>query len=210
MRRSVWIIAAAVVVAAGVIAVAASGSGGKKTTTTSTSTGGSAIAEVRPVTVVGTRLPSVPSSGHDPAVGATPPELHGQTFDGQPFDVSNDGQPKIVLMVAHWCPHCQREVPLLANYFRGNGLPAGVRIVTVATDTKSNLSNYPPSAWLSRAGWPVPVMADEARSTAAAAYGLNAFPYFCAIDAKNQVVKRTTGELTLGQFLTLVSLARGS
>jgi uncharacterized protein (DUF1800 family) len=29
--------------------------------------------------------------------------------------IANDGKAKVVLFVAHWCPHCRREVPLLAD-----------------------------------------------------------------------------------------------
>jgi hypothetical protein len=29
------------------------------------------------------------------------------------------------MFVAHWCPHCQREVPRVADYLKTQGLPAG-------------------------------------------------------------------------------------
>jgi cytochrome c biogenesis protein CcmG, thiol:disulfide interchange protein DsbE len=186
--RTVWIIAATVVVAAAIIAIAAgSGGSGKKVTTGPT---------------------TFARSGADPARGTAAPELLGQTFDGQAIGVTADEEPKVVMMVAHWCPHCQREVPLLAQYFHRSGLPQGVRIVTVATDTNPNAPNYPPSTWLSQVGWPLPVMADDAGYTAAKAYGLSAFPYFVAISAQNKVVVRTSGELTLSEFNTLVQAAR--
>ena len=203
--RTVWIVAAAVVVAAAVIALVAGG-GGHKTTAGSGSTG--AIAEFRPVTVTGSPLAALPQSGPDPARGLPAPELRGQTFDGQPVTVTADGEPKVVLMVAHWCPHCQREVPLLAKYFQTNGLPKGARLVTIATDTNANSPNYPPSAWLARVGWPLPAMADDAGCTAARAYGLSAFPFFCAIDAQNKVVLRVTGELSTAQLEQVLNAAR--
>jgi cytochrome c biogenesis protein CcmG/thiol:disulfide interchange protein DsbE len=211
--RTVWIIAATVVVAAAIIAIAAgSGGSGKKVTTGPTTAGqattGQPVAQTRPVTVRGTALPTFARSGADPARGTAAPELLGQTFDGQAIGVTADEEPKVVMMVAHWCPHCQREVPLLAQYFHRSGLPQGVRIVTVATDTNPNAPNYPPSTWLSQVGWPLPVMADDAGYTAAKAYGLSAFPYFVAISAQNKVVVRTSGELTLSEFNTLVQAAR--
>lgn len=216
--RTVWIIAAAVVVAAAVIAIAAGSGGGKsKTTTGQTTTGqttkgqttkGQAVAETRTVTVRGTALPTFAQSGPDPARGTDAPELIGETFDGQAVGVTADEEPKVVMMVAHWCPHCQREVPLLAQYFHRSGLPQGVRIVTVATDTNPNAPNYPPSTWLSEVGWPLPVMADDGSYTAAKAYGLSAFPYFVAISGQNKVVVRATGELTLPEFNALVQAAR--
>ena len=199
--RAIWIVAVAVVVAAAAIALAAGNSGHKAKTASN-------IAENRPVTVTGTPLPRFPASGQDPARGQAAPELRGQTFDGQPVTVTADGEPKVILMVAHWCPHCQREVPLLAQYFRANGLPQGVQLVTIATDTNPNSANYPPSAWLSRVGWPLPAMADDGSFTAAAAYGLSAFPFFCAVDAQNKVVLRVTGELSIAEFTQVVNAAR--
>jgi hypothetical protein len=80
--------------------------------------------------------------------------------------------------------------------------------VTVATDTNPNSPNYPPSAWLSQVGWPLPVMADDTSFSAAKAYGLSAFPFFVAVSAQDKVVIRASGELSLGQFNGLVQAAR--
>jgi thiol-disulfide isomerase/thioredoxin len=97
------------------------------------------------------------------------------------------------MFVAHWCPHCQREVPLLAKWLKG-GQPAGVELYSVATSTSAQQANYPPSAWLAREGWTVPVLTDDEASGAAQAYGLTSFPYFVFIDSSGKVVQRMAGE----------------
>ena len=152
--------------------------------------------ETAPVTVGGTPLPAFPESASaaDPAVGKAAPGLRGTNFDGKPVVISADGKPKLVMFVAHWCPHCQREVPLVAKWLKGGGAPAGVQLYSVATGTSPQQPNYPPSAWLAREGWPPPVLTDDANSTAAQAYGLTSYPYFVFIDAGGKVVKRMAGE----------------
>src|SRR5882724_816468 len=200
-----WIgVAALVIVLAGAAILSSSGSDKKKDTSTA------GVEETRPVTVTGTALPELPQSGDDPAVGKEIPEAKGQSFDGTPVDIRNDGRPKLILFVAHWCPHCQREVPLLTDYLKSHKLPGGVDLYTVATATNSTRPNYPPSAWLSKVGWKAPTMADTDDGKAATAFGLNAFPYFVAVDGSGKVVARTTGEITTDEFAALAAKSLGN
>ena len=180
------------------IAVAASRGGG--------SNAAAGTEQTRPVEVTGAPLPTL-GTGPDAAVGSVIPELHGASFDGTPVDVTRAGQAKLILFVAHWCPHCQREVPLLADFLRSHTLPAGVQLVTVATATSADLPNYPPSAWLANQHWPAPILADSADSAAAKAFGLPGYPYFVAVDSAGHVVARTSGEITTDQFMNLAQRA---
>ena len=72
----------------------------------------------------------------------------------------------------------------------------GVDISAVATGTRSDYPNYPPSTWLEDAGWSYPTMADSAGSTAAGAYGLAGYPYLALVDAQGKVVARSEGEVS--------------
>ena len=84
------------------------------------------------------------------------------------------------------------------------------RAQTIATGTDETLDNYPPSAWLEREKWPFPVMADDAASHAASAYGLQFYPYFVFVDADGKVVGRATGELDPAELRTVLQkLAAG-
>jgi thiol-disulfide isomerase/thioredoxin len=199
-----WIgVAALVLVLAVAALVSSGGSGGKKKPA-------AGVEETRPVVVTGAALPELAQSGADPAVGKEIPEVRGQSFDGSPVDIRNDGRPKLILFVAHWCPHCQREVPLLTDYLKSHPLPKGVDIYTVATATNPQRPNYPPSAWLAKVGWKGPTMADSDDAKAANAFGLNAFPYFVAVDGSGKVVARTTGEITTDDFAGLAAKALGN
>ena len=115
--------------------------------------------------------------------------------------VSNDGKPKVILFGAHWCPHCQREIPLLASALHRDALPANVEMTLVSTGVKSSAPNYPPSKWLSGVQWPTPVIADNAGSSAAKAFGLSAYPYFVFVDGHDKLVARTTYSATHTQTI---------
>lgn len=141
----------------------------------------------------GTLPPHDPQATSDPAEGAIAPEFASVDFAGMPQSLAHDGTPKAVLFLAHWCPHCQAEVPPLQAYMDGTGLPAGTQLISVATANDPTRANYPPSAWLEREGWTAPVLVDDMASAIARSYGLAAFPYYVILDGDGTVVERITG-----------------
>jgi len=207
-RRRLFVIGsivAGVVIAAVIAVVATSGGGGDSGTKVATGS------QNRPVTVDGASLPPYSSSGADPAVGTAIPTISGQSFDGAPVKIEpNNGKAKVLLGVAHWCPHCQREVPLLSDSIRSDPLPANVEMIAISTSVQPNADNYPPETWLEREHWPTPVMADDSKQTAAHAIGLTGFPYFVFVDAQGKVTSRSSGEMPIDQFrATVDKLAAG-
>ena len=191
-RFMLWGGVAAVVVVAVVIAVIVSSGGDNVASSTKFETAN--------VTADGLALPRYDSTAYagnskDPAIGITLPTLHGKSvFDGSPVTIKATGTPQLILFVAHWCPHCQAEVPRLVSLAK-DGAFKGVDVTAVATGTSSDYPNDPPSAWLKRVGWPFPVMADSGTQAAANAYGLSAYPFFLLVDANGKVAARGTGEL---------------
>jgi thiol-disulfide isomerase/thioredoxin len=198
-RRNRWLIwggVAAVVVIAVVIALASSGGNGGSSSATTTKF------EIHAVTITGTHLPKFSGSGSDPAVGQPIPTAAGvSVFDGAPVTIKPTGKPQMLVFVAHWCPHCQAEIPRLVTLAK-QGVFDGVDVTAVATGTDPAAPNYPPSAWLKKAGWPFPVMADSAQATAANAYGISAYPYFVLVDANGNVAGRATGEVSAASIKT--------
>ena len=105
-KTRTWVIfgaAAAFVLIAGVAAVLLSGSD-ESTDSDAPSDGASAvnISETRQVGITGDNLPQLPESGADSALGLKMPELSGQSFDGTPVEIKNDGRSKIIMFLAHW------------------------------------------------------------------------------------------------------------
>jgi len=166
------------------------------------------VAETRPVQVTGDPLPRL--NGYpDPAVGRPLPEIRGAAFDGQAVAITRDGSPKLLVFLAHWCPHCQREAPLLVAWLRQGGGPKGVTVYGVASGTRPDYPNYPPSAWLRKEGWPRPLLADDDRGTAGAAVGLSGYPFFVLADAAGRVVERRSGEMAIPDLERLLTRVRG-
>ena len=154
--------------------------------------------EVQAVTITGAPLTPFPSGGDIPecAIGTPAPAVTGASFYGTPVSITPaDGTPTLVLFVAHWCPHCQAEVPLLADWIAKGDNPPDVDIVTVSTGVDPSRPNYPPSAWLESVNWPTPVLADDAAGSAGQAYGLRSFPYYVVLDGDGIVVDRFVGEV---------------
>jgi thiol-disulfide isomerase/thioredoxin len=183
-----WVIAGIAVVVVVIVAVIAIISTGDEPSSESGSS------QTRPVEVAGAPLVTYVADGADAAVGVAAPTLSGQQFDGTPIDVK-PGRPTLVIFLAHWCPHCQREVPVLTQWEAAGGVPEGVDVIGVATGTDPALPNYPPSQWLADEKFPFPVMADSTSSDAATAFGLSAYPYFVLLDADGKVVQRASGEI---------------
>jgi thiol-disulfide isomerase/thioredoxin len=151
---------------------------------------------------------ALPGKGADPAVGVTPPTLAGANFTGTPVTITpGTGGPMLVVFVAHWCPHCQREVPRLVSWIAAGTPPANLQIFAVSTGVDKKAGNYPPAAWLAKVQWPKPVLADDDNSSAAQAWGLPGFPYFVLVGADGKVKLRLTGEADIGQLTTQINQA---
>jgi thiol-disulfide isomerase/thioredoxin len=165
------------------------------------------------VTISGEDLPALPdtgqllpAAGEDPAVGLAAPKLVGQSFDESEVVIDpSDGKPKLVVFVAHWCPHCQQEVPLIQEWIDSGDVPEGLEIYTVSTGVDSSRPNYPPSNWLASEGWAPQVMLDDEAQSAAKSWGLTGFPYFVMVDGEGNVWQRGSGEIPIADIQRLAT-----
>ena len=204
----------AAIVVAFVIAMVAGGDsdtpGDSTVTTSSNSNDGSTApgtaGENQPVEVVGQILNPLPDSGADLSLGADAPTLNGFAFDGTPLSITpGDGKDYMVVFLAHWCPHCNAEVPRLIEWKASGDIPEGLNIIAVSTAVASDRPNYPPSQWVVDKGWPWPVMADSAEMAAAEAYGVSGFPFFAIVGGDGKVKLRASGELEISELTTMVN-----
>jgi cytochrome c biogenesis protein CcmG, thiol:disulfide interchange protein DsbE len=181
------------------IVLAISGSGGG---------GDGGRTETGEVTVAGDALPPIPQDpGTDPAVGQPAPPVTGQNFDGEEVELLADGQARIVTFLAHWCPVCNREVPVIVDTFDPATMPDGVEFVAVSTGVSPGQPNYPPSQWLEARNWEFGVLADSETNEIASAYGVTAYPAFVVVGADGNVIVRSTGELPAAQLQAFVAAA---
>ena len=113
----------------------------------------------------------------------------------------------MIVFLAHWCPHCNDEIPVLLEWRDSGEIPAELQIFGVSTAVSDERPNYPPGEWLQEKGWEWPVLADDAELTAANTYGVTGFPYFVIVDADGNVTARGSGEIPIEELDALVDEA---
>jgi len=158
------------------------------------SDGSASAPEFGAVEAPSSALPPLSDAGGDPAVGLVGPTIRSERLEGTTtVDPAGDGQPTMLVFLAHWCSHCQAELPRLVDA-AGEGTFDDIRTVAVLTGTDPSRPNHPPSAWLEREGWTDEQLYDDANGSAAGAYGLTNFPYIVFLNADGTVALRLSGE----------------
>ena len=201
--RLTWYIGAGIAVLIGIAAIVAIGSGGDDSSA-------DGLQQFGEVTVNGDALAPYSEGADDSAVGMPAPEVIGEGFTGNPVTTKTDA-PQMIVFLAHWCPHCQREVPLLVEWERNGEVPAGLEVMAVATATNPTNPNFPPSEWLTREQFPAlwPVMVDDGANTAGNAFGVSGYPFFVLTDAEGKVVFRGSGEISKEELTSIIQTTLG-
>ncbi|MEI8069458.1 MAG: TlpA disulfide reductase family protein [Actinomycetota bacterium] len=202
--RGKFIVGAIIAIVIGGAAIVAISSSGSKSDSAS-----GAVSEFSDITVTGDALPAFDSvsTAIDTAIGMPAPVISGKGFTGTSITTEGTGTPMLVVFLAHWCPHCQREVPLLVQWEKDGKTPTGIDVIAVATGTDPANPNYPPSEWLAREQFPAlwPVIADSKDKAAANAFGLSGYPYFVLVDAQGNVFKRASGEVAMDDLTAMIN-----
>ena len=213
-----WSAVGAIVAIALIVVVVVTTSGGDSTADGTTSTSvDNAFPDSQPVTIDGDPLPAYDDQGAaDEALGVTAPSLSGSNFKGEPvvIDPAANG-PYMLVFLAHWCPHCNAEVPVLLDWKNSGAVPAGLNIVGIATAVAPTAPNYPPYQWFSNKGWSWPVLVDQktedgVAGVAAQAFGASGWPYFVIIGEDGTVKARSSGEKSIAELQAIVDEALAS
>lgn len=139
------------------------------------------------------------------AAGQIAPDVIAKDYSDNDISITNDGTAKAIAFIAHWCPHCQEEVPRVQEWLNSGGGVEGVDLYSVSTSANSGRPNYPASAWLENEGWTVPVIVDDKAGSVHAAYGSGGFPYWVFVNADGTVAARTAGQLSIQQLEELLN-----
>jgi len=123
------------------------------------------------VTIEGEPLPEMSDESPDPAIGLDAPEVTGTGIDGEPVSITADGRAKAVYFLAHWCSHCQEEVPVLTELIATGQQPENLDIYAISTAADENQDNFPPTDWLVEADFPAPTILDNENSDVNRTYG---------------------------------------
>jgi thiol-disulfide isomerase/thioredoxin len=197
---------------AAIIAVVLVVGGGSSSSTTTSTTGNSseatqpingdavAAAEYQLVQAQGEMLLALEDPDNDSARGKIAPVLNGFGFDGAPLTIAPTGKPMLVVFLAHWCPHCNAEVPRLIEWKNSGSMPADMEVFGVSTGARDDAPNWPPSQWVVDKGWPWPVMADSEDQGAALAFGVSGYPGLLLLDGDGKVLARRSGEASIEEL----------
>ena len=148
------------------------------------------------VTVEGEALPVFGGEpANDVATGMTAPTIIGENFAGEPVTIEPDGTPKVVVFLAHWCPHCQAEVPEVVDWLEAGNQPENVDFYSVSTLAQRLRGNWPPQDWLETEGWNVPVIQDDNANSVSSAFGMQGTPFWVVLDGQNNVIARIPGQI---------------
>jgi len=185
--------------------------GGTATTTTqSTETTADTGNAYGVVTVSGNSLPLFQQGSLDTAVGLAIPEITGADFAGNEYTISANGNPKLIVALAHWCPYCREELPVLSEWFSSADLAElGVEVYLLTVFTTPDRDNFPPGPWVADEAWSGPLIADDAARTMAGALGIASVPYNLLVAPDGTVVTRATGGLSAEQLDSAVEYLVG-
>ena len=196
-------VAAAIAAIVAVVLVVGGGSSSSSTTTsTVTSNSGDVVAaaEFQPVEAEGEMLLALEDPNDDPARGKIAPVVNGFGFDGAPLTIAPTGKPMLVVFLAHWCPHCNAEIPRLIEWKDSGAMPADLGVVGVSTGARDDAPNWPPSQWVVDKAWPWPVMADNEDQNAAVAFGVSGYPGLILLNGDGKVLARRSGEAGIDEL----------
>jgi len=151
-------------------------------------------------------LPPFEQGQPDAALGVVLGDVTGTEYytgDRLTFDPS-DGIARAWLIWAHWCPHCQREMPAVSEWYGQNAdTYPNVELVSVTSSIDPSRGN-PLEPYLDELQTPFPVLVDEDLSLADQ-FGLNAFPFWVFTAGDGTTVLRVAGFLEIDQVSQIFS-----
>lgn len=152
-----------------------------------------------PTDISGSALSSYSNTTSDPAIGSLAPVVTGtDLLTGVAVSTADStaaGKPVMIGFYAHWCPHCQSEIPAVATGLEANPLPDEIDFVAMSTFVDATRGNHPPKAWFKREKWSLPVVPDTRGSTVAETFGVKSVPFLVLVDAAGNIAARVPGSL---------------
>jgi len=145
-------------------------------------------------------LPPFEQGQPDAALGVVLGDVTGTEYytnQEMTFDPT-DGVSRAWLIWAHWCPHCQREMPAVSEWYAENAdAYPNVELVSVTSSIDPSRGN-PLEPYLDELQTPFPVLVDDDLRLAEQ-FGLNAFPFWVFTSPDGTTVLRVAGYLEVDQ-----------
>ena len=141
-------------------------------------------------------------------LGSPAPAFELVTFDGESYsNASLGGQPALLVFWAPWCKVCQKDLPLLGDFYQRER-PAPLRVISIGfADTRTNVTDFVKQR---SSTFVFPTAYDEDRWMAET-FKINATPTYVLLDAQGStvLVHRGGGLLQNPQFREFVAKLKG-
>jgi len=122
------------------------------------------------------------------------PALGGGRLEWKAFR----GSPVVLALWASWCPHCQQELPILAEM--AGDFP-DVRLVTIVCAVGRGEPS--PDRFMKDRGLTFPVAVDDKDDTLALAFGIRYFPTVYFVNSDGKILRALEGEIEESTLRTL-------
>ncbi len=145
-------------------------------------------------------LPLFEQGQPDAALGMVLGEVAGIEYYTETEMTVNpaDGTARAWLIWAHWCPHCQRELPPLSDWYAENADQyPNVELISVTSSIDPARGN-PLEPYLDELQLPFPVIVDP-DLTLAEQFGLSAYPFWVFTAGDGSTLLRIAGFLEIDQ-----------
>ena len=118
--------------------------------------------------------------------------------------VPGDDGPMMVVFLAHWCPHCNDEIPVVLEWRDSGAIPDDLQVVGVSTAVSAGAAELPARPVAGRQGLGLADHGRRRRTHRRPPTAAPAFPFFVVVGADGTVKARTSGELPVEQLDALV------
>ena len=127
------------------------------------------------------------------------PVVSGVDYAGNAItiDPATDG-PTMVVLLAHWCPHCNAEIPVLNEWRDSGDVPEGLDIVGVSTGVvpatrRTSRPTSGSSTWTGSGRCSPTTTPTTGTASAMAAYGGTSYPTLVLVDGDGVVCRAALG-----------------
>lgn len=137
---------------------------------------------------------------------AQAPKLSGvDMYSGREVSLQDmQGKPTLVAVWAHWCPHCQKELPIIQQVSKEQGANFNFLTVTTAAGQQPAQAQYAtPATLMQTQGITIPTLRDDG-TKAMNALGVTGFPTLLMFDADGKLVGKASGEMPKDQLVSFM------
>jgi thiol-disulfide isomerase/thioredoxin len=154
--------------------------------------------------------PSGSAATTAPAQRQPAPALSGtDMITGQQVNLADmKGKPTMVVAWAHWCPHCQKELPQIQQVSQDTKDKYNFITFTTSAQPGQGPEGYQdPQQFIDTVGLTIPVI-DDADGSIAKAWGVQGFPSIWVLDSQGRIAEKASGEQGKQKLLDMLNSAQ--